>query len=37
MWLSFLSLFIIIIIGLAAYLNQLNRGLISTAMRDQVS
>lgn len=35
LWLAVLSLFIIT--GLGAYLNQLNRGLISTAMRDQVS
>ncbi len=35
MWLGFLSFFIFV--GLAAYFQQLNRGLIVTAMRDQVS
>ncbi|MEK6776504.1 MAG: sulfate reduction electron transfer complex DsrMKJOP subunit DsrP [bacterium] len=35
MWLAFLSFFIFV--GLAAYVQQLNRGLIVTAMRDQVS
>jgi molybdopterin-containing oxidoreductase family membrane subunit len=33
-WLGFLSFFILL--GLSAYIDQLNRGLISTAMRDQV-
>jgi Ni/Fe-hydrogenase subunit HybB-like protein len=35
MWLGFLSFFIFI--GLVAYIQQLNEGLIVTAMRDQVS
>jgi len=35
MWLAFLGFFIFI--GLAAYFQQINRGLIVTAMRDQVS
>ena len=34
-WLAFLSFFILI--GIAAYVKQLNHGLIETAMRDQVS
>ncbi len=34
-WIGFLSFFILI--GVAAYLKQLNHGLIETAMRDQVS
>lgn len=34
-WLGFLSFFIVL--GVSAYIDQLNRGLISTAMRDQVS
>lgn len=34
-WLAFLSFFILL--GLSAYFDQLNRGLITTAMRDQVS
>lgn len=34
-WLGFLSFFILL--GLSAYIDQLNRGLIVTAMRDQVS
>ncbi|MEE9523704.1 MAG: NrfD/PsrC family molybdoenzyme membrane anchor subunit [Thermodesulfovibrionales bacterium] len=34
-WLAFLSLFILL--GAVSYLQQLNRGLIETAMRDQVS
>jgi molybdopterin-containing oxidoreductase family membrane subunit len=34
-WVAFLSFFIIL--GLSAYVDQLNRGLITTAMRDQVS
>jgi Ni/Fe-hydrogenase subunit HybB-like protein len=35
LWIAFLSLFIIL--GFSAYIDQLNRGLITTAMRDQVS
>jgi molybdopterin-containing oxidoreductase family membrane subunit len=35
LWLGFLSIFIIL--GLSAYVDQLRRGLIITAMRDQVS
>ncbi len=35
MWVAFLSFFILL--GLSAYIDQLNRGLITTAMRDQVS
>ncbi|MGE5173374.1 MAG: sulfate reduction electron transfer complex DsrMKJOP subunit DsrP [Betaproteobacteria bacterium] len=35
LWVAFLSFFILL--GLSAYLDQLNRGLITTAMRDQVS
>ena len=35
LWVAFLSFFIIL--GLSAYVDQLNRGLITTAMRDQVS
>jgi molybdopterin-containing oxidoreductase family membrane subunit len=35
LWVAFLSFFIIL--GASAYADQLNRGLISTAMRDQVS
>lgn len=35
LWMGFLSF--LILTGLVAYLNQLNRGLIATAMRDQVS
>lgn len=35
LWMGLLSVFLIV--GFLAYLNQLNRGLISTAMRDQVS
>jgi molybdopterin-containing oxidoreductase family membrane subunit len=34
-WLGFLSFFILL--GTSAYIDQLNRGLITTAMRDQVS
>ncbi len=34
-WLAFLSF--LILLGLSAYIDQLNRGLITTAMRDQVS
>ncbi len=34
-WVAFLFFFIIL--GLSAYIDQLNRGLITTAMRDQVS
>lgn len=34
-WLAFLSFFILL--GVSAYIDQINRGLISTAMRDQVS
>ncbi|MBI5026209.1 MAG: polysulfide reductase NrfD [Nitrospirae bacterium] len=34
-WLAFLSFFILM--GVSAYIDQLNRGLITTAMRDQVS
>ncbi len=34
-WLAFLSFFVLL--GLSAYVDQLNRGLIATAMRDQVS
>ncbi len=35
LWIAFLSLFILL--GFSAYIDQLNRGLITTAMRDQVS
>ncbi len=35
LWVAFLSFFILL--GLSAYIDQLNRGLITTAMRDQVS
>jgi molybdopterin-containing oxidoreductase family membrane subunit len=35
LWVAFLSFFIIL--GVSAYADQLNRGLITTAMRDQVS
>lgn len=35
MWVAFLSFFILL--GFSAYLDQVNRGLITTAMRDQVS
>jgi Ni/Fe-hydrogenase subunit HybB-like protein len=35
LWVAFLSCFIIL--GFSAYVDQLNRGLITTAMRDQVS
>ncbi len=35
LWVAFLSVFILL--GLSAYIDQLNRGLITTAMRDQVS
>ncbi len=35
LWIAFLSFFILL--GLSAYIDQLNRGLITTAMRDQVS
>jgi Ni/Fe-hydrogenase subunit HybB-like protein len=35
LWVGFLSFFILL--GLSAYIDQLNRGLITTAMRDQVS
>jgi Ni/Fe-hydrogenase subunit HybB-like protein len=35
LWIAFLSMFIIL--GFSAYIDQLNRGLITTAMRDQVS
>ncbi|HET7318379.1 MAG TPA: NrfD/PsrC family molybdoenzyme membrane anchor subunit, partial [Nitrospirota bacterium] len=35
LWVAFLSFFILL--GLSAYFDQLNRGLITTAMRDQVS
>ena len=35
LWVAFLSCFIVL--GLSAYIDQLNRGLITTAMRDQVS
>jgi molybdopterin-containing oxidoreductase family membrane subunit len=35
LWIAFLSMFILL--GLGAYVGQLGRGLISTAMRDQVS
>lgn len=35
LWVAFLSFFILL--GLSAYVDQLNRGLITTAMRDQVS
>ncbi|HET6514825.1 MAG TPA: NrfD/PsrC family molybdoenzyme membrane anchor subunit [Thermodesulfovibrionales bacterium] len=35
LWIGFLSIFIIL--GLSAYIDQINRGLIMTAMRDQVS
>ncbi len=35
LWMAFLSVFIIL--GFSAYIDQLNRGLITTAMRDQVS
>lgn len=35
MWLAFLG--VLIFIGINAYVDQLNRGLITTAMRDQVS
>lgn len=35
LWVGFLSLFILL--GFCAYIDQLNRGLITTAMRDQVS
>ncbi|UCG78734.1 MAG: polysulfide reductase NrfD [Nitrospirota bacterium] len=34
-WLGFLSIFIVL--GIAAYVQQVNRGMIETAMRDQVS
>jgi Ni/Fe-hydrogenase subunit HybB-like protein len=35
LWVAFLTFFILL--GLSAYIDQLNRGLITTAMRDQVS
>ena len=35
LWVAFLSIFILL--GFSAYVDQLNRGLITTAMRDQVS
>ncbi len=35
LWVAFL--FVFILLGLSAYIDQLNRGLITTAMRDQVS
>ena len=35
LWVAFLSFFILL--GLSAYIDQLHRGLITTAMRDQVS
>lgn len=35
LWVGFLSFFILL--GISAYIDQLNRGLITTAMRDQVS
>jgi Ni/Fe-hydrogenase subunit HybB-like protein len=35
LWVAFLTFFILL--GLSAYIDQLNRGLINTAMRDQVS
>jgi len=35
LWVAFLSFFVLL--GLSAYIDQLNRGLITTAMRDQVS
>ncbi len=35
LWIAFLSFFILL--GLSAYIDQFNRGLITTAMRDQVS
>jgi Ni/Fe-hydrogenase subunit HybB-like protein len=35
LWVAFLSFFVVL--GLSAYIDQLNRGLITTAMRDQVS
>jgi len=35
LWVAFLSFFILL--GISAYIDQLNRGLITTAMRDQVS
>jgi len=35
LWITFLSFFILL--GISAYIDQLNRGLITTAMRDQVS
>jgi molybdopterin-containing oxidoreductase family membrane subunit len=35
LWIAFLAFFILL--GLSAYIDQLNRGLITTAMRDQVS
>jgi Ni/Fe-hydrogenase subunit HybB-like protein len=35
LWVAFLSFFILL--GFSAYITQLNRGLITTAMRDQVS
>lgn len=35
LWVAFLSFFILL--GFSAYIDQLNRGLITTAMRDQVS
>jgi Ni/Fe-hydrogenase subunit HybB-like protein len=35
LWIAFLSFFILL--GISAYIDQLNRGLITTAMRDQVS
>ncbi len=35
LWLGFLSFFILL--GISAYIDQFNRGLITTAMRDQVS
>jgi molybdopterin-containing oxidoreductase family membrane subunit len=35
LWVGFLSFFILL--GFSAYIDQLNRGLITTAMRDQVS
>lgn len=35
LWVAFLSFFVLL--GVSAYIDQLNRGLITTAMRDQVS
>ena len=35
MWISFLSF--LVLLGISAYAGQINRGLIATAMRDQVS